>query len=172
MVPPLWMNSLPVPSIFWRMKPSPPKKPAPMRFVKAMLRSMSPTAQRKASFWQSTWLALSSIWMILPGYGPANATRPAAGRPEIGDEEALSRQELALEAAEEPAVHLGVHLDLVGHEHHRARFGADLVARRQAEDDRLHVVADDLVCHHFSHSADGFEVGLGRLALLLLTSVF
>ncbi len=43
MVPPLWMNRSPVPSIFWRMKPSPPKKPAPSRLVNATLRSMSPS---------------------------------------------------------------------------------------------------------------------------------
>ena len=67
--------------------------------------------------------------MILPGYGPAKATLPAPRwRAEVGDEEALARQQLALQPAEKPAFHPGVHLDRVGHEHHRARFGADLVA--------------------------------------------
>src|SRR4029079_8791897 len=41
---------------------------------------------------------------------------------EVGDEEALPRQELALQPAEEPAFELRVHLDGLGHEHHRAGF--------------------------------------------------
>jgi hypothetical protein len=32
----------------------------------------------------------------------------------------FAREELALEAAEKPAVHLGVHFDFIGHIHHRA----------------------------------------------------
>jgi len=80
--------------------------------------------------------------------------------PEVCNEEALAREELALEAAEKPPVHLGVHFDFIGHVHHRARFGADLVARRQREDDRLHVVADDFVCHH-SEASKKTSPGLG-----------
>jgi hypothetical protein len=64
------------------------------------------------------------------------------------DEEALTGEQLPLQAAKKAPFHPRVHLDGVGHEHHRARLGTDFVARIEREDDRLHVVADDLVCDH------------------------
>ena len=77
--------------------------------------------------------------------------RDFAGRiqaPEVGDEEALPGEELALQSPEESALHLAVHLDTVGHVHHRARLGANFVAQREGKDHRLHVITDNLVCHH------------------------
>ena len=107
MVPPLWMNSSPVPSIFWRMKPSPPKNPAPSRLVNATLKSMSPVGAEKRVALAQQRLAAQRQWMILPGYGPANATfAPAAVAAEVGDEQALAGEELPLQAAEQAAVHL------------------------------------------------------------------
>ena len=87
--------------------------------------------------------------MIFPGYGPANAT-VADGRlaPEEGEEETFPREDLALQAAENAALHARVHLDAVGHVGHRARLGAYFVTRAQREHDRLHVIADDLVADH------------------------
>src|SRR5204863_922458 len=73
--PPLWPKTSPLPSSFCRMNPSPPKKPAPRRFVNSMLISISPAAQRKASRWHSTALFWRERWMIFPGNGPLNATR-------------------------------------------------------------------------------------------------
>jgi len=69
MVPQAWINTLPSPSIFWRMNPSPPKKPAPSRLVKAMPSDVPYAAQRKESFWQIRVpsCSLRSATMILPG---------------------------------------------------------------------------------------------------------
>lgn len=51
------------------MKPSPPKKPAPMRFVKATSISMPAAAQRNESFWQRKVPSNSrrSMGTTLPG---------------------------------------------------------------------------------------------------------
>jgi hypothetical protein len=57
------------------------------------------------------------------------------------------RPEPNLEASGSPKPN-AVHLDGTGHEHHRARFRTHHVARRQREDHRLHVIADDLVLYH------------------------
>ena len=65
-----------------------------------------------------------------------------------GEEEALTGEERALEPADQAAGHPRVHLDALGHERHRARFGAHFVAGAERENDRLHVVADDFVTDH------------------------
>ena len=75
----------------------------------------------------------AAMWMILPGYGPANASfAPAAVAREVGDEQALAGQELPFQAAEQAALHLRLHVDRVGHVHQRARFRAHDLARRRA----------------------------------------
>ena len=150
------MKSLPVPSIFCRMKPSPPKKPAPIRLVNAMLRSIvTDRAEERVLLAEHAGSSSRSRLDDLAGIRPGKRHLPGrAVVTEVRDEEALAREQLPLEAAEKPAFHLGVHLDAVGHVHHRAGFGAHLVARRQREDDRLHVVADDFVCHHSQSSKD------------------
>ena len=97
--------------------------------------------------------------MILPGYGPLNA--PACRRhagAEIGQEQALAGENLALQPAEDAAGHARVHLDAVGHERHRPRFGADLVARAHRQDDGLHVVADDFACDHHQIGDFGLRI--------------
>ena len=103
--------------------------------------------------------------MILPGYGPLNATfAPGADAAEERQEEAFAGEELALQAAEQPALHARVHLDAVGHVGHRAGLGADFVARRHGDHDRLHVVADDFVGDHgfiFSVLAPGPACRMG-----------
>ena len=60
----------------------------------------------------------------------------------------MAAQELSLEAAEESPFHLRIHLDAVGHEHHRARFGAHDISRTKCQDDGLHVIADDFMLNH------------------------
>ena len=71
-------------------------------------------------------------------------------------EQALAGEQLALEAAEDPARHARVHLDAVGHVGHRAGLGADFVAGGHGHHDRLHVVADDFVSDHAAlYSAAG-----------------
>ena len=55
------------------MKPSPPKKPVPIFWLKAMSTFVPKAAHRKESFWQ---MRSPSIWamssgMIFPGYGAA-----------------------------------------------------------------------------------------------------
>ena len=62
-----------MPLIFCRMKPSPPNRPAPKRFVKAIERSMLPVAQRKALRSARIVLPRSSIGKILPAIGFASA---------------------------------------------------------------------------------------------------
>jgi len=60
----------------------------------------------------------------------------------------FASEQLPLQPTENAPFHPRVHLDRVGHEHHRAGFRANLIARSQREDDCLHVVADDFVCDH------------------------
>ena len=52
--------------------------------------------------------------------------------PEKGEEETLARENLALEAAEDAALHPRVHLDAVSHVGHRARLGAYFVTGAHA----------------------------------------
>src|SRR6266545_6260890 len=59
-----------------------------------------------------------------------------------------AREQLALEPAEQSPIYLRVHVDAIGHEHQRARFGADDIAGSHRHDDRLHVVAQNLVIDH------------------------
>jgi hypothetical protein len=107
--------------------------------VNATLMSISPTA------------ALQLHRDDLPGIRTGERdTRFGRFTTEPGDEEALPHEQRALQAAEQPAVHLGIHLDALGHVHHRARFRANRVPFRQRQDDRLHVVANDFVSHHRS----------------------
>ena len=50
-VPPAWTKAIPSPSSLCKMKPSPPKRPAPIFFVKATSMLIPFAAHRKASFW-------------------------------------------------------------------------------------------------------------------------
>ena len=69
-------------------------------------------------------------------------------RLEEGQKQALAREKFPFQAAEQAALHARVHRDAVGHERHRARLGANLVARPERHNDRLHVVADNFMGDH------------------------
>ena len=70
-------NTVPGPVTFCRMKPSPPKNPAPSRFCQAISSVTDFSAQRKVSFRQiSDWPAASCTGMIVPGKRGAKATWP------------------------------------------------------------------------------------------------
>ena len=75
-VPDACKKARPSPWSFCRMKPSPPKKPAPILRVNATEISMPRAAQRKLSFCASTVPPQSRklSGTILPGNGAANAT--------------------------------------------------------------------------------------------------
>ena len=142
------------------MNPSPPKRPTPIFFWKAMPIEMPLAAQRNESFWQ---IELASHLLEVhgedaPGEGGGEGDllpRPAL-RGEDGHEEALAGED-ALARAEErshEALRLvlaaavaedRLHLDAGGHVHERAGLGHDTLARVELDLDELQVLPLDPV---------------------------
>jgi hypothetical protein len=68
-------------------------------------------------------------------------------RPVVRHEEALAREQLALQPAAEPAGHLHLHRDVARDERHRARLGRQLLARLERDDDGRRLSLPDLRFH-------------------------
>ncbi len=166
-VPPAWTKARPSPCRRCRMKPSPPKRPAPKRLVKAMLMPVPRAAHRKASFWHSSSppRAARSMGTILPGIGggEGHALLAGAAVAEMGHEDrfaadgALGRREQLVHQSRlgpRAVTELGLEGDAVIHPVHDAGFGHHRLAGVQFDLHHLHVVAEDLITDFMGfHSA-------------------
>ena len=140
------------------MKPSPPNRPTPIFFWKAM--PIDTPAPRRGTSPSGRSSVPPSCRQIhredLPGYGAANATPLLAGGlvGEHRHEQALAGQD-ALAGAEQRADDAAallltavaedrLHLDAGRHVHHRAGLGDGALARIELDLDELHVLAEDL----------------------------
>ena len=152
------------------MKPSPPKRPAPKRLVKAMLMPVPRAAHRKASFWHSSSPPLGGqvdgddLARVRGGEGHPFLAAAAVG--EMGHEKGLAgdgalgrRQQLVHEAGlgHGAIAQLGLESDAVLHPVHGAGLGHHGLAGVQLDLHHLHVVAEDLIIDLM-----GFHIALLR----------
>ena len=129
------------------MKPSPPKKPAPMRCCQAMSNVTDFSAHRNVSLRQiSDWPAASLNGRIWPGKRGAKAISAGGVSGEFGDEQPATRHG-ALEAREQPAAGVRIHADAVGHPRHRGGLAEQRIAAIHVDGDGLHRGAGDFVAH-------------------------
>ena len=146
-------QTTPGPLIFCRMKPSPPKKPAPIRFCQA-------TSKRHRFLRDQERLLAADQRLArlqLRGHDRAGKARregdmAGAVGGEVGDEERAAA-ERARDAGEQAAAGMGVHRDLIVHPGHRVGLAVDRLARREIDRHRLHDVAGNLVAHRRGSSS-------------------